>query len=43
MERPELPEVLLWLAPGLIAMAARVRAMRNRRIHGAIGIIQDSL
>jgi hypothetical protein len=27
------PESLLWLAAGLIAMAARMRATRNRRIH----------
>ena len=34
MVRPEVPERLLRLAAGLIAIAAKSRAMRNRRIHG---------
>ena len=34
MLRPEVPlESVLWPAAGLIAMAARTRAMTNRRIH----------
>ena len=39
--RPELPERLPRLAAGLIAIAAKIRATRNRRIHRTIGGIGE--
>jgi hypothetical protein len=32
IERPEVPELAVWLAAGLIAMAARMTAINKRRI-----------
>jgi hypothetical protein len=43
IERPEVSERLAWLAAGPIAMPARMRATRNRRIHGDYRREGDSL